>query len=515
MTHETQTIPLGSGHTSEALQRARAWLEARGVEPAEALALLVTVELLAPDATSLELDAEGARVWTDAPNEPALARYAQLLEVTRGEGWVALRPRSEPVEPPALDAPRRSIEASVLDRLLGREADIDRLQRELDETNRGVVALYAELDEHSRDLERADRRKDEFLAMLAHELRNPLAALRIAAEDLEDGGGPRAVAVIQRQMQHLGRMVDDLLDVSRITRGKIEVSLRRIELSQAVHQAVEPRRRIAAASRMNLVVEEAPAPLWIDGDPTRVEQVIVNLVDNAIKYGVPGGTVTVSLGLQDNQAELAVKDDGRGMTDEQLRDAFELFVQHALDGLDRPRGGLGLGLTLVREIVTLHGGSVSADSDGPGEGSVFRVCFPVVDAPATTPEPVSQASEDSDGAMRLLLVEDNEDFRELLASRLRRRGLEVLEAGDGAQALAHLRAAPLPDAVVTDVGLPGMDGYALARAIRSDQRLEPLKLIALTGYGGQDALERTRLAGFDDHLVKPVPVEELLAALRS
>ncbi|HBQ13315.1 MAG TPA: hybrid sensor histidine kinase/response regulator, partial [Myxococcales bacterium] len=139
-------------------------------------------------------------------------------------------------------------------------------------------------------------------------------------------------------MQHLGRMVDDLLDVSRITRGKIEVSPRRIELSQAVHQAVEPRRRIAAASRMNLVVEEAPAPLWIDGDPTRVEQVIVNLVDNAIKYGVPGGTVTVSLELQDNQAELAVKDDGRGMTDEQLRDAFELFVQHALDGLDRPRG---------------------------------------------------------------------------------------------------------------------------------------------------------------------------------
>lgn len=514
MSGETDSPTIAVSPLPAALARLRAWLDARGVDPAEALALLVTVERLAHGATALELAGDAVRVITDAPDETALAHYARLLEVVRGEGWVSLRPRSEPVVPPALDGPTRSIEAAVLDRLLTREADIGRLQRELDETNRGVVALYAELDEHSRDLERADRRKDEFLAMLAHELRNPLAALRIASEDLADGGGERAVEVIQRQMQHLGRMVDDLLDVSRITRGKIEVAAKRLELGRAVDQAIEPRRRIAAASHMTLEIEEPPAPLWIDGDPTRVEQVIVNLVDNAIKYGVPGGTVRVRLGVHGQQAELAVTDDGRGMTDEQLRDAFELFVQHELDGLDRPRGGLGLGLTLVREIMTLHGGSVSAESAGPGKGSTFRVRFPLAPAPAPKAEKSERAREEEASIVRLLLVEDNEDFRELLAARLRRRGLEVIEAGDGVEALDQLRSAPLPDAVVTDVGLPGMDGYALARAIRSDTRLEPLRLIALTGYGGQDALERTRLAGFDDHLVKPVPVDELLAALR-
>jgi signal transduction histidine kinase len=400
----------------------------------------------------------------------------------------------------------------ALEELERRQAEIERLGEEVDETNRGVVALYAELDNYSRELEIRDRRKNEFLAMLAHELRNPLAALDLAAEDLQSDNAPHhAARIMRRQLEHLRRMVDDLLDVSRITRGKVEIARRSMDLTRAVRQAMEPRRALAERTGLTVHQRLPDETLWIEGDPTRIEQVVVNLIDNAMKYTPPPGEVSVELERIDDRAEIRVEDSGRGMSADELRDAFELFVQHN-PALDRKTGGLGIGLTLVREIVALHGGTVEADSPGPGLGTTFRVSLPLCHPRSPEAEPKSPARAVID-PMSVLLVEDNDDFRELLAERLRRRGFRVDECRDGLDALARLRSSEVPDAVIADVGLPGLDGYALARAIRAEARISHVKLVALTGYGGTAAMTRTREAGFDAHLVKPVRVDALLETL--
>lgn len=504
-------------------------LERTALTPANALALHASVHTIA--AVS---EVQQARL-SEEPHEVVLElKLASETDRERVREVVARRSRTRceleddgallvrlhvPHDADAVDAAPASLMEridGILDRDERRVDELRRMRDELDETNRGVVALYAELDNHSRELQLADQRKNEFLAMLAHELRNPLAALHLAAEDLEQGDDAarnrRAARVMLRQLGHLSRMVDDLLDVSRITRGKVEIDKREMDLAEAIRQALEPRGTLGEDHGIELRIDVPETPVPIEGDPTRIEQLVVNLVDNAFKYTPGPGRVEVRLEAREGEARLEVRDSGRGMTPQEIRDAFDLFVQHSAEELDRPRGGLGIGLTLVREIVTMHHGTVTAESEGLGHGTTFRVRVPLADA--QTAAPVDEVTEPrATQAMRLLLVEDNEDFRELLASRLRRRGCEVREAADGAEALELLCEEPLPDAVVTDVGLPGMDGYALARAIRDDARLRSLRVVALTGYGGYAANERTDAAGFDSHLVKPVSIDTLLAEL--
>ncbi len=445
--------------------------------------------------------------------ERAMLRYPSRVEAAvETEGSMARLTMTAARRARTAAAPRGTGDpyaraAAALDEIELQRAELARLREELEESNRGVVALYAERGDRSRTA----RERSELLDTLAHELRDPLAALKLAAEDLaQASSSERTREVMERQLEQLRRMVDDLLDVSRITRGEVGIERTPIDLVGAVRSAVEPRVALAREGGHTVELRLPRAPVYVEGDAARIEQVVVNLLDNAMKYTPPPGRITVTIGVADAEAEIRVRDTGRGMTAEQAHDAFEPFVRHA-DRHARPTG-LGIGLTLAREIVLLHSGSIDAESEGLGRGTTFHVRLPLT---TRAPDPPEEAPREaaSARAMRLLLVEDNEDFRELLAARLRRRGFEVEEIGDGDAALERLRRGELPDAVVTDVGLPGMDGYALARALRSDPRARGIKLVALTGYSGPGTAASTSEAGFDAHLVKPVALEELLRAL--
>ncbi|WP_257462147.1 response regulator [Archangium lipolyticum] len=374
------------------------------------------------------------------------------------------------------------------------------------------------LRQRAADLAEADRRKDEFLAMLAHELRNPLAAivnaLHLAEATQPDGAESKAMRVMVRQSQHMARMVDDLLDVSRFNRGHIELRRAPVDLRQVVQHGVEARRR--ALEEKNLRLEVAlPAVsenLWLNGDATRLEQVVSNLLDNARKYTEPGGHVFVGVaverGARGREAVLRVRDTGIGMSPELMSRVFELFVQ-AQQQLDRSRGGLGIGLTLVRRLVQLHGGEVSVHSEGEGRGSEFVVRLPLeaeqaVAAPA--PE-VRTASSEEPSPRRVLLVEDNEDTREVLRELLEMWGHEVQVAEDGfkgVQLFPSLR----PHVALVDLGLPGMDGFQVARRIRESEGGGDVFLVALTGYSGEHRTQAVE-AGFNLHMVKPVKPDEL------
>jgi signal transduction histidine kinase/ActR/RegA family two-component response regulator len=362
-------------------------------------------------------------------------------------------------------------------------------------------------------LEAAAREKDGFLAMLAHELRNPLAAISSAArvirlraargEDLD-----RPLAMLDRQVRNGARLLDDLLDVSRLTRGLVDLRREPVRLEAVVASAVESQRELIDAAGHRLELSLPDAPLVVSGDPTRLEQVVANLVHNAAKYTPERGHVRVSLSREGGDAVLTVADDGAGIPPELLPRIFELFVQGET-GLARSRGGLGLGLTLVKRLVELHGGVVSARSEGRGCGSAFTVrlaALPAheVSAPAAGGGAASRAA--GHGA-RVLVVEDNLDAAALLAEYLRVLGHEVRVANDGAGAIATL-AAFTPDVALLDVGLPGMDGYELAGRLRA--RLgDAVQIVAVTGYGQESDRRRALQAGFARHLTKPVAPEEL------
>jgi len=367
------------------------------------------------------------------------------------------------------------------------------------------------------ELRVADQRKDEFLAMLAHELRNPMAALSVALELLATGeeGSPRATrlhATARRQIQHLVRLVDDLLEISRITRGTFELRRVDLDLRGVFEAAVNDARPLLEARDIVLAVTSTTGSVPIHADATRVEQVISNLLSNAAKFTEPGGRVEISLGVSGEEALVVVRDTGRGIPDRMTDQVFEPFVQ-VDPGLDRAKGGLGLGLTLVRRLVEMHGGRVAASSGGPGRGSTFEVRLPLrVVEKKLVPSAGHAPLEERGPPRRVLVVEDSIDVRETLAEFLRSLGHEVELAATGPEGAEKLVAVQ-PDVALVDIGLPGMDGYEVARTVRERPEGRSLFLVALTGYGGAEVEATALRAGFDVHLVKPVETARLLALI--
>jgi signal transduction histidine kinase/two-component SAPR family response regulator len=364
--------------------------------------------------------------------------------------------------------------------------------------------------------EAANRAKDEFLAMLGHELRNPLAPILTALQLMKLRGGgsvSREREVIERQVSHLVGLVDDLLDVSRITRGKIELRREPLEIATAVARAIEIASPLLEQQRHNLHVDVPASGLAVEADQSRLAQVLANLLTNAAKYTEPGGDIFVTARIEGGEIVLDVRDTGIGMEPEMLRRAFELFVQER-QTLDRSRGGLGLGLAIVRSLVELHGGSVAAASPGKGHGSVFTIRLPRIPAAPAFPDLRIEERKlaTAPTALRVLVVDDNRDAALLLAETLEAFGYVTRAVHDGPTAL-DVAETFLPDIAVLDIGLPIMDGYEVAQRIRTHARLERTRLIAVTGYGQIQDRDRSAAAGFAAHLVKPVAVEDLKAAM--
>jgi signal transduction histidine kinase len=372
-------------------------------------------------------------------------------------------------------------------------------------------------------VQEADRHKDEFLAMLAHELRNPLAPIRNANQVLRLIGPPepsleKARGMIERQVQHLTRLVDDLLDVSRITRGKISLHREPLDLATVVARAAEESRPLLDARGHELTLTLPPEPVPVLGDATRLVQVLANLLTNAAKYTPNGGHVGVTVARKDGEAAARVKDDGVGIAPELLPRVFDLFIQGDRS-LARSEGGLGIGLTLVKRLVELHGGTVTVQSDGPGTGSEFTVRLPLLkeEAAGKKDEKGGDSSfvlrPSSLRSRRVLVVDDNLDAAESLAMLLKVEGHEVRTASDGPAAL-DVAATFRPEVVFLDLGLPRMDGYEVARRLRAQPNAAGVLLVALTGYGQEEDRRRSEEAGFDAHLIKPADpeaVQQLLA----
>jgi signal transduction histidine kinase/CheY-like chemotaxis protein len=376
-----------------------------------------------------------------------------------------------------------------------------------------LTAAFVSFRARTRERQEESQRKDQFLAVLAHELRNPLTALRNALGVLArapPGGeqAARAQAILDRQATHLTRLVDDLLDVSRIASGKIRLRRRPVDLVEVVRAAVQDVRPMYEAKGLTLELAPVAAPVGVDGDATRLAQVVTNLLFNAWKFTDRGGSVTVALGAEQGRAVVRVRDDGAGLDGAMLARIFRPFVQ-ADATLDRSAGGLGLGLALARSIAELHGGTITASSDGPGRGAEFTVSLPLAEpAPAPSPaEPSAPARR-----VRVLVIEDNEDSAAGLREFLELHGHQAAVAKDGPAGLEAALAWD-PDVVFCDVGLPGLDGYEVARRLRAGG--SRARLIALTGYARSADVERARRAGFDDHLAKPADLERLVSSLSS
>jgi PAS domain S-box-containing protein len=362
--------------------------------------------------------------------------------------------------------------------------------------------------------EEANRAKDEFMAMLGHELRNPLSPILTALQLMKLRGGEgteRERTVIERQVAHLTRLVDDLLDVSRITRGKVVLRSQRVELAQVIAQAIEIASPLLE-ERSHLLELDVPASgLAVDADLARMAQVISNLLTNAAKYTPPGGTISVTGAREAGAVVVRVRDTGMGISREALPRIFDLFVQGPR-AIDRGPGGLGLGLTIVKNLVEAHGGSVAAFSEGPDRGSEFVVTLPeAAPAPGALRQPAGDAAAPArvpDGQLRVLVVDDNVDAAEMLGAALRFRGFDVRQAYDGPAALDEAREFK-PHAAFLDIGLPVMDGYELAGRLRDVPGLARVRLIAVTGYGQDSDRRRSADAGFEHHLVKPVNLDAL------
>jgi signal transduction histidine kinase len=353
-------------------------------------------------------------------------------------------------------------------------------------------------------LREADRRKDEYLAVLSHELRNPLAPIRSAVFLLERAdpaseGARRAREVIARQVGHLARMVDDLLDVSRIARGRVELRKARVDLADIVRRAGEDHAPLLAAAGIALEVDVPRGPVPVEGDATRLTQALGNVLQNSGKFTLRGGRVTLSLRESGESAEILVRDTGVGIEPDLIARVFEPFVQEERS-LARSRGGLGLGLPLVKGLVELHGGSVEARSGGVGAGAEFAIRLPLATAPAAAEEQGSP--QGAEGGRLVLVVDDNVDAAASLCDVVTHFGHSAEAVHDGAAAVARARERH-PDVVLCDIGLPGMDGYEVARAFRSDAGLRDVRLVAVSGYAQPEDRERAVRAGFDAHVAKP------------
>jgi signal transduction histidine kinase/ActR/RegA family two-component response regulator len=389
-------------------------------------------------------------------------------------------------------------------------ADLYRKSRRLERMNE---ELERRVEERTAELRASDRRKDEFLAILAHELRNPLApmlnSLHVLRASAEPAQRRHAVSVMDRQLGHLVRLVDDLLDVSRITTGKLELRTEAVKLVEALEHAVERVQPEIQHKSQELAVDVIGDDLIVSGDAMRLTQIFSNLLQNASKFTERGGRIEVEARSVGGEAEVSVRDNGDGIAPELLERLYDLFLQGDRS-LERRHGGLGIGLTIVRRLVELHRGSVVAKSDGPGAGSEFTVRLPIV-AAAESPRR-AESGEWIGSAQRILLADDNRDSLESLALLLELQGNEVRTAGDGAAAVAEAESFR-PDVALLDVGMPRMNGYEACRLIRAQEWGRNMLLIALTGWGQATDRARSQEAGFDHHFVKPVDPKVLLRYL--
>jgi signal transduction histidine kinase len=394
-------------------------------------------------------------------------------------------------------------------------AERNRSERRRSEDYARLRSSEERLARQAEELAAADRRKDEFLAVLGHELRNPLAPLQNGLELLALGGSDQALVthsrqLMERQLRHLVRLVDDLLDVARIRSGKIVVELERVELAPMITSAVELARPLIDSRSHDLQVLLPPETLWADADKIRLPQLLANLLNNAAKYTDAGGSITLSVAELESQIVISVRDTGIGMQTESLANVFELFAQ-AAGPAHAVQGGLGVGLSLARSIAELHGGVLTAHSDGLGKGSQFVLRLPAAAAPQARSGAAISSGEPA-LRQRILVVDDNVDAAESLGTMLAYSGHDVRVAHGGVEALSTAREFS-PNVMILDLGMPEMDGYAVARAVRSDPRFATTRLIALSGYGQADDRRRTADVGFDEHLVKPVEHDVLNAAL--
>jgi signal transduction histidine kinase/CheY-like chemotaxis protein len=407
---------------------------------------------------------------------------------------------------------------SEVERLSGalvRSADLlDARQRERDEQVARADAAKLEAERARIAAEEADRAKDDFLAMLGHELRNPLAPVLTALELMRlrgESGSRRERDIIERQIKHLVRLVEDLFDVSRLRRGRVELRRRPFEIIRSIEKAIESSSPLLSDRSHKLTVDVSVAGLVVDGDETRLAQVFANLLTNAAKYSNCPGHIVLRASVEAGMVVVTCEDDGMGIAPELLPRVFELFKQ-GQQTLDRRRGGLGLGLAVAKTLVELHGGTIAAASEGPGHGSTFTVRLPLAtQLPAAARREEKKVPIGASG--RVLVVDDNRDAADLLAETLRFGGFEVATAFDGAEALETLNTFR-PDVAILDIGLPSMNGLELARQLRAIDGTRTIRLIALTGYGQRTDVTASAAAGFDLHLVKPVTTDVLFAAVR-
>ncbi|MBL9147414.1 MAG: PAS domain S-box protein [Phycisphaerae bacterium] len=396
------------------------------------------------------------------------------------------------------------------------------------------VAMERKISQQAEALAEESRRKDEFLAMLSHELRNPLAPIRAAVHLLRTQGGEdspsllqrQAYEIIERQVANLTKIINDLMEVSRVISGRIRLQAQTVDLNEVVRHAVETTAPLFERRGHVLTLHPSAEPLWTHADPTRMEEVMINLLNNAAKYTPDGGRIDVWCERPNgtNVAQFRVRDNGVGISEDLLRGGriFDLFTQ-AARSLDRSDGGLGIGLSLAHRLVELHGGSIEAHSPPLGTqsgaaGSEFMVRLPIAPPPVAGAPIAPTAADAPAGALRILIVDDNVDLVAMLAGSLRQSGFSVHAAHTGPDGLRSAEEWQ-PDVLLLDIGLPEMDGYQVARRLRQDQRLgkfsKPLRLVALTGYGRSSDIALSREAGFDAHLVKPVDFDDLLSVLRS
>ncbi len=395
----------------------------------------------------------------------------------------------------------------------GRIVGASKIARDISDRKRAEEQIYSLLTQ----LKEADRRKDEFLATLAHELRNPLAPLCAMLELIKQGNGempPQARDTMERQLRQMVRLVDDLLDVSRIGSGKLGLHKERVELATVLRQAVEVCRPLAHAANQRLEVDLPDRAILLHADPVRLAQVFSNLLNNACKYTDAGGGVWLTAERHDREVVVKVRDTGIGIPADKLAGVFDMFAQvHGATG--RSRGGLGIGLTVVKRLVEMHGGSVSVASDGPGRGSEFSVRLPILaeDPPARQTRPPAKEAR-ARTARRILVVDDDADSASSLAMLLEMSGNETTTAHDGLAAVAAVETFR-PDVVLLDISLPKLDGHEAARCIRQKPWGQDVLLVALTGWGQEEDRRKSKEAGFDEHMIKPVDYEALMRVVGS
>lgn len=422
----------------------------------------------------------------------------------------------KPIEPDILRS-----KTDVFFELYRQRQEVARQRDDLKLAAEQITQLLQESQRQSAALQEADQRKDEFLAMLAHELRNPLAPIRTAVDlirylPVENEDLQSASEIISRQVFHMVRLIDDLLDVARIARGKIELQFGPCDLALLARRTSEDFRKTLESKGLTLDVQVSDQPLYVEGDSVRLAQVVGNLLHNAGKFTPAGGTVTVraAANLEQTDALVSVQDTGIGMQSDLLSRLFEPFYQ-ANQSLDRKLGGLGLGLALAKGMIELHDGSIVATSQGPGNGSTFTVRLPLTDQPHPTKSVPDQEIEPSNAKIRVLLIEDNRDAARILQSLINLLGHEAQFALDGQSGLEHIRDQH-PDVVISDLGLPGQfSGYNVAETVRSDRSLDEVFLVALSGYGQEDDRRKAFEAGFNQFLVKPVDLDTLRSVLES